>query len=294
MTPVWWRSPQFWARVGRFATALLICFALLRFWWWIGTPVWLWAIAALLACALLTKVAMYEGTWRGWLKVKFREWGTDIRQLWLWARLAFKPKRDDQDVAAMAHQARFLDGRTLSPVNIFTYLPMILGVLGMLTIGIDQWRIDRVKKERDAPCSERELSQRGDGEYRTSRASCAQLGATNEVAREWARRATEAEQTRDAEVTRIREETAATIARQQAEAQRRQALAARQRRRENEGIEAALGGGAPDLERSLCELSGRVDCGPAVGESGGPLPPATHSVPDAGGRADDQPAATTP
>jgi hypothetical protein len=288
MIPAWWRSPQFWVRVGRFATALTIALMILRFLWWANTPIWLWFGLLLLAIAVLTKVGMFEGTWRGWFKVKLREWSTDLRQLWMWARLAFKPKRDDQDVAAMAHQARFLDGRTLSPVNIFTYLPLILGVLGVLTIGVDQWRIDRVKKERDAPCSARELTQRSDGEYRTSRASCAQLGATNEVAREWMELAEQAEAQRDAEVTRIRDEMAATIARQQAEAQRRQALAARQRRRENEGIEAALGGGAPDLERSLCELAGRADCGPPSGADSAPVAPAPAIVPDAAARADGQ------
>lgn len=270
-----------WPRIMRAITVLAIELLVLRFLWWANTPVWLWLIAAAVALYVLYRVIRARVSIIAWVRFKIREWATDVKQLWFWARLAFKPKRDDHDVAAMAHQARFLDGRALSPVNIFTYLPLIFGVLGVLTIGIDQWRIDRVKKERDAPCSARELTQRSsDGEYRTSRASCAQLGATNEVARAWAERAVQAEEQRDAEVTRIREETAATIARQQAEAQRQQALAARQRRRVNESIEAGFGAGPPDLERSLCELSGAVDCAGTGGAEQPAVAPAPAVVPD--------------
>lgn len=259
---------------------------------------WLWPplkwVAWIGAVYVAVQALRHRGPLIGLARIKMREWGTDLRQLFLWARLAFKRRRDDQDVAAMAHQARFLDGRMISPVNIFTYLPLILGIVGLVTIGVDQWRIDRIKRERDAPCSERELSQTDGGRFRTSRAACAQLGATNEVAQLWQRRASQVEQEWARDLASIREETAAEIARQQADAQRRQAALARQRRRDNESITTALGGGPPDLERSLCELAGLADCAPASGDGAGAGAPPASVVPGDAGSAGAAAASSAP
>lgn len=268
-----------WARIARICTAMLLAGLIV----WISLSMW-WPLRGILwagALVFMFNVVRYRGSWRGWLRIKLREWATDIKQLWMWARLAFKRKRDDQDVAAMAHQARFLDGRMLSPVNTFTYLPLIIGIVGLAAVGIDQWRIDRIKRERDAPCSQRELSQDDAGQFRTSRASCAQLGATNEVAQQWRQRAENVELEWARDVQSIRDETADEIARLQQAAQQRVAASTQQRRRINEGIEAALGGGPPDLERSLCELAGNADCGASDRASNGASDAAPIVMPDA-------------
>lgn len=270
------------ARGLRIASAVLLALAVL--WLLRGlSMVLLVILTAVLICAVV-KISLHEGSWRGWITIKLREWSTDVQQLWMWLRLAFQRERDDHDVAAMAHQQRFLEGRMMSPLNLIRFAG-ILAIVALFSGGgllVQEWRISRLKQERDAPCSPRELSRNRDGEFRTSRAACAALGATNEVAAEWRTRAEEEREARETQVASIRAETAAEIQRQQAAAQRRAELNARQRRRENEGIEAALGGPPPDLERSLCELAGRSDCGAAGTDAGGDAAPAPSPVPDGG------------
>lgn len=271
--------PALLARAARCAIAVAIGAALLFWAWGIWPPFWI-ALACVVAIAV-ARVCLYSGTWAGWFRIKFREWAADIRQLGLWARLAFKPRRDALDTATMAHQHQFLMGRVMSPMNIFTVLPLILALGGTAYGAFSGWRVERLKDQRDAPCSARELTQDDNGDFRTTRASCAQLGATNQVAAQWRERATEIEREHNQTVAQIREETAAEIARQQRAAQRRMAVTAQQRRRNNEGIEAALGGQPPDLERSLCELAGRVDCGPTGGADQSAPAPAAGALPSA-------------
>lgn len=270
------------ARALRIASVVLL--ALILLWLVRDLSTVAVVVVAVVLVGLVVKIGMYEGSWRGWWTIKLREWATDIQQLWLWLQLAFKRERDDHDVVTMLHQQRFLEGRMASPLNLLRFAGILLIVLfvsGGLNF-VQEWRIARVKRERDAPCSPMELSRDRQGDFRTSRASCAALGATNEVAAEWRARAEEERAQRETQVASIRAETAAEIQRQQAAAQRRAELAARQRRRENEGIEAALGGPPPDLERSLCELAGRSDCGSAGTDAGGDAAPAPSAVPDGG------------
>lgn len=267
------------ARILRMgAASLLIGIALALtwgWWWWLRSLVWLGL------AFFAWRVVEYPGSWVGWLRIKLREWSADVRQLWLWAGLAFKPGRTAIDTATMAHQQQFLQGRIMSPMNIFTVLPLVLALGGVSFGAFNGWRVDRLKDARDAPCSERELSQTDAGAFRTTRAACAQLGATNEVAQQWRERAEQVEQDWSRDVRSIREETAAEIARLQRQTQARVAVATNQRRRTNEGIEAALGGEPPNLERSLCELAGHVDCGPASGSDGATGAPASDGVPRA-------------
>lgn len=250
--------PRIGARALRFVAALLICgliLYLLR-----SLPLWVLCVLAAAMAYAMARVAMFEGSWVGFARVKLREWATDIRQLWLWARLAFTPGRDQHATAAMAHQHQFLQGRLMSPMNIFTVLPLVVALLAILYGGFQGWRAERAEKQRDAPCSERELRRNRDGEFRTTREACAALGATNDVAQAWRNRAVEIETERDQIIASARREAADELERAQAAERRRRANAERTRRRENEAISAALGGVAPDLERSLCELAGRTDC----------------------------------
>lgn len=273
-------DPRFAARIARCVIIITLGAVVLYAAWGIWPPFWLGL--AVLVGIVVARVCLYGGSWSGWLRIKLREWAADIRQLGLWAQLAFKPRRDALDTATMAHQHQYLRGRFMSPMNIFTVLPLILALGGTAYGAFSGWRIDRLKDQRDAPCSARELTQNEEGEFRTTRASCAQLGATNAVAAEWRDRAGEIEREHNQAVARIREETAAEIARQQQIAQRRTAITAQQRRRVNEGIEASLGGQSPDLERSLCELAGRVDCVPAAGADQPAASPPAGAVPSPG------------
>lgn len=234
----------------------------------------------------LYRVARYSGSWLGWLRVRVREWGNDARQLGLWARLAFTPGRDQGATAAMAHQHQFLQGRIMSPMNIFTVLPLVLALGGVSFGAFNGWRVDRIKAQRDAPCSERELTRGRDGEFNTTREACAALGATAEVTAEWEAYATRLKDERDGIAARVRAEAAQELERARASEERRRAAAARMRRRENETVETALGGGAPDLERSLCELAGRLNCEATADRLASPPPAAASSVPSVDGGAD--------
>lgn len=196
---------------------------------------------------------------------KFTEWRNDAKQLGLWISIAFQKDRDAHSTATMTHQMQFLQGRLMSPMNLFAIAAVVI-VIGMSGCGIQEWRIKRVKAERDAPCARHEILRNGNGNFRTGRASCASLGAEIESARGWRNRAIEAEAGRIRDVARIQMET--ELARN-AELTRRVRQAAsndRQRRRQNEAITAALGGPSPDLERSLCELAGDGECA-ATGSS---------------------------
>jgi hypothetical protein len=218
---------------------------------------------------------------RLWWARKTAEWRNDIRKFGLWWKLAFTRNRDAQATATMVHQQQFLQGRVMDPVNLIT-IAVVAIVLLPLVGGFQEWRINNVKRERDAACSDNEVERNRDGDFRTRRQSCAALGATIESARDWRDRAIEAEAARIRDVARIQQEN--ELARI-AEMERRERAAAttdRQRRRQNEAITAALGGASPDLDRSLCELAGRVDCA-ATGSSAGATAPAPASaVPDAG------------
>lgn len=217
-----------------------------------------------------------------WFKGKVQEWANDLRQLRFWVENAFKPNRDAQATAAMAHQHQFLSGRMLSPINVFTVAPLILALVFACLSMFSMWRAHKAEEDRDAPCSDLELSVNGKGEYRTTRAACAALGATNAVAVQWRDQAKRLADEHQRDIDQVRAETASEIARLQAAAQRRQAASRQQGRRINEAIEAALGGAPPDLDRSLCELAGQVDCG--VSDPGaGPSPAAPAIVPDGAG-----------
>lgn len=214
---------------------------------------------------------------RFWWVRKTTEWSNDARKLRLWLQIAFSRNRDAQATATMVHQQQFLTGRVMDPVNLI----MIAGaaiVLLPLVGGFQEWRINNVKRERDAPCSEREVTRDDDGNFRTHREACSALGATAEAALDWRNRAIEAEAARIRDVARIQQEN--ELARI-AEMERRQRMAQtteRQRRRQNEAITAALGGPSPDLDRSLCELAGGVDCTGTGSETGATEPPATGGV----------------
>jgi hypothetical protein len=227
---------------------------------------------------------------RFWWARKTAEWRNDVRMLGLWLKLAFTRKRDAQATATMAHQQQFLQGRIADPVNVIM-IAVVAVVMLPLVGGFQEWRINRVKAERDAPCSDREVSRDDDGNFRTRREACAALGATAEAALDWRNRAIEAEAARIRDVARITQEN--ELARI-AEMERRARVAAtteRQRRRQNEAITAALGGPSPDLDRSLCELAGRVDCAGAGSETGSTSPADASGVLGEGGGAD---AATDP
>lgn len=203
---------------------------------------------------------------RAWWLRKINEWKNDARAVGLWFKLALSSNKDKHATATMAHQQAFLTGRLMSPMNLF---PLAIGAILLLPLigGIQEWRINRVKAERDAPCSEREISRNDDGEFRTHREACATLGDTIEAAHSWRARA----HTLEAQL--IHDVAAATLEGQEAlqrETNRRERAAAtarRQGRRNNESIASTIGAGPPNLERSVCELAGGVDCaatGPAA------------------------------
>lgn len=222
---------------------------------------------------------------RFWWARKTTEWNNDIRKLRLWLQLAFTPKRDAQATATMVHQQQFLQGRMMDPVNLIMIAVAAI-VLLPLVGGFQEWRINNVKRERDAPCSETEVSRNSDGDFRTRRQSCSALGATIESALDWRNRAIEAESARIRDVARITQENElARIAEQERRA-RVAATTERQRRRQNEAITAALGGPSPDLDRSLCELAGRVDCAETGGETEPASPTDTGGVLSESGRTD--------
>lgn len=222
---------------------------------------------------------------RLWWARKTTEWSNDVRKLRLWLQLAFTPKRDAQATATMVHQQQFLQGRMMDPVNLI----MIAGaaiVLLPLVGGFQEWRINNVKRERDAPCSDVEVSRNDDGEFRTHRQACSALGATIESALDWRNRAIEAEAARIRDVARITQESELARVAEQERRSRMAATTERQRRRQNEAITAALGGPSPDLNRSLCELAGSVDCAATGSETGATTSSGTDSVSSASGQPD--------
>jgi len=224
---------------------------------------------------------------------KVTEWQSDVKQLRLWLKLAFTRNRDARATATMAHQQQFLQGRIADPVNMIMIAAVAVIALPLVG-GFQEWRIGRVKAERDAPCNDRELSRDSDGEFRTSREACASLGATAEVASEWRTRAIEAEAARIRDVARIRMENDLATRAEQARRVRSEASQTRQRRRQDEAIASAIGGPAPDLERSLCELAGGSDCGATGSGSADPAPVAgdlsSGAAGDTGGDSADTPA----
>lgn len=213
------------------------------------------------------------------VRAKLAEWSSDVKQLGLWLSLAFKRNRDAQATAAMVHQQAFLTGRIMSPMNLFFIAGMaIVGSLGV--VGFQEWRIGRIKRERDAPCSQRELTLNARGQYQTSRASCAALGETLTVAVQWQARAKEFEALRESDLARVRSESEALLAADRERRTRAEATASRQRRRQNEAVISALGGAPPDLERSVCELAGGDACGVSVAADGA-SPAAASDLPAA-------------
>lgn len=226
-----------------------------------------------------------------WRK-KTGEWSNDIRQLGLWLSLAFTRNRDAHATATMAHQQHFLQGRIMSPMNLFVIAGAAITLLPLVG-GFQEWRINRVKHERDAPCSDMELSRRDNGEFRTTRAACAALGETTESAFQWRTRAIEAEAARIRDIAQIREETELARRAEMARRQRAAESNERQRRRQNESITSALGGPSPDLARSLCELSGATDCSAAGSTAPSGEPAAAGDLPDGAGGAADNPGSST-
>lgn len=222
---------------------------------------------------------------RFWWARKIAEWKNDTRKLGLWLQLAFTRNRDAQATATMVHQQQFLQGRVMDPVNVIM-IAVVAVVLLPIVGGIQEWRINNVKRERDAPCSEREVSRDDDGNFRTRREACSALGATAEAALDWRNRAIEAEAARIRDVARVTQENELARVAEQERRQRVAATTERQRRRQNEAITAALGGPSPDLDRSLCELAGRVDCAGTGSEAGSTTSSGTDSVPSESGRTD--------
>lgn len=252
---------------------------------------WLVVVSVVLVGAAL--VWINREALRFWWARKMAEWRNDVRMLGLWLKLAFTRKRDAQATATMAHQQQFLQGRIADPVNVIM-IAVAAVVLLPIVGGFQEWRINRVKAERDAPCSDREVSRDDDGNFRTRREACAALGATAEAALDWRNRAIEAEAARIRDVARITQE--GELARI-AEMERRERVAAtteRQRRRQNEAITAALGGPSPDLDRSLCELAGRLDCAETGGAAGSTSPADAGGVSSESGRTDSTAGADAP
>jgi len=244
-----------------------------------------WIVGWFAGCAIGAAALYWREDIARFARKKLAEWRSDARQLGLWLQLAFRRNRDALDTATMTHQMQFLQGRLMSPMNLFAIAAIAVAFVP-LTFGFQEWRINRVKAERDAPCSDYEMSRSRDGKYRTSRASCADLAATIASARAWRDRAIEEEARRIRETAQIRLENEELLRR---ETQRRIAaerVVTQQRRRTNEAIASALGGPAPDHERSLCELAGRSDCVPAAGGGSGGEAPAASRMPDGPGRAD--------
>jgi hypothetical protein len=235
--------------------AAIIAAILVRLWLGMATMI---VVAGLAIVALTFRVRILI-----WLRAKLAEWASDVKQLGLWLHLAFRRKRDAHETAAMAHQQQFLSGRIMSPMNLFAIAAVcVIGSVG--AVGFEEWRIGRIKRERDAACSQRELTLNSAGRYQTSRASCSALGATLGVAAQWQTRANSIEALRNQDHARLRDESAAALVLENQRRVRANASLNRQRRRQNEAIVAALGGPAPDLERSVCELAGGVDCAGSV------------------------------
>lgn len=252
----------------------------------IGAVLLLLAIIFVLRAPLLLLLLALAGTlvWfnrervRQWLAVKLVEWKSDARQLGLWLKLAFTPRRDVHQTATMAHQMAFLSGRVMSPMNLFAVAALAVALLPLL-FGFEEWRISNIKGERDRACSGRELSKDHGGNYQTTREACADLGRTQESAIAWRARAQEEASAHRRDVEQVRSEGDAAVTRERQRRQRDNAALERQRRRDNETISSAFGGAAPDLERSLCELAGQGDC-PATGTGGaGSGAPAANGVP---------------
>jgi len=214
---------------------------------------------------------------RRWWARKTTEWHNDVRKLKLWLQLAFTRNRDAHATATMVHQQQFLTGRMMDPVNLIM-IAVVAVVLLPIVGGIQEWRINNVKRERDAACSDREVTRDRDGEFRTRRQSCAALGATAEAALDWRNRAIEAEAARIRDVARIQQENELARIAEMERRERMTQTTERQRRRQNEAITAALGGPSPDLDRSLCELAGGVDCTGTGSEAGAAEPPAASGV----------------
>jgi hypothetical protein len=251
---------------------------------------WLMIVAIVLVGAFLAW--RNRASLRLWWARKTTEWRNDARTLRFWLQLAFARKRDAQATAAMAHQQHFLQGRAMDPVNMIVIATVAVVALPIIG-GIQEWRINRVKAERDAPCSDVEVSRNRNGEFRTRRQACSALGATIESALDWRNRAIEAEATLIRDIARIRQENELARIAEMERRERAARTSDRQRRRQNEAITAALGGPSPDLDRSLCELAGRVDCAATGSETGATPTAGPDSVSGESGRAD-EPAATDP
>lgn len=230
---------------------------------------------------------------RFWWARKTAEWKNDTRKLGLWLKLAFTRNRDAQATATMAHQQQFLQGRVMDPINVIM-IAVIAVVLLPIVGGFQEWRINNVKRERDAPCSEREVSRDDDGDFRTRREACSALGATAEAALDWRNRAIEAEAARIRDVARITQESELARVAEQERRARVAATTERQRRRQNEAITAALGGPSPDLDRSLCELAGRIDCAETGSPAGSTTPTDASGVSSESGGADSAAGADAP
>jgi hypothetical protein len=250
-----------------------------------------WQIGLYLFCVAMLLVAwMYREPLRRWLVVKLTEWRNDAKQLGLWIRLAFTRKRSTLETATMTHQMQFLQGRIMSPMNLFT-VAVVAVLLVPLVFFAQEWRIGRIKAEARRECSDHELTRNPNGRYRTDRQACADLGAQREAAAEWRTRAIEAEARAIRDIARIREEDRLARVAEQQRRVRSAALTERVRRRQDETITAALGGPSPDLERSLCELAGDGQCAPAEPASGNPVPAAPLDLHAGSG---DDPISTAP
>lgn len=263
--------------------AFIVSVALLR----TGAEIFGWMMMTLVAGAAAFLAWRNRASIRVWWHRKLGEWSSDSKQLGLWLKLAFTQNKTPHATATMAHQQQFLAGRIMSPLNLFPIA--IVAVLALpLVGGVQEWRINNVKRERDAPCSDRELTRNDRGNYRTSRAPCAALAETALSARAWRNRAIAAESAHVRDVASARLEGQESLQREIARRQRAEASSARQRRRDNEALTSAIGGRAPDLERSLCELAGREPCSTTGADAGASPPAAPVSVPSGTGDASDE------
>lgn len=240
-------------------------------------------VVCFVVLAILVAVGwIYRDRLRAWATVKLTEWNNDLKQLGLWVRLAFSRRRSTLETATMTHQMSFLQGRLMSPMNLFGVAAAAV-LLVPLTFAAQEWRINRIKNEARMGCTDIELSRTQDGRYRTQRQACADLGAQREAAAEWRTRAIEAEARAIRDVARVREEQELALAAEQERRRRSAALSERTRRRQNETIVAAIGGPAPDLDRSLCELAGAGECPPSPGSVEPAPAPAAGTVPSGAG-----------
>lgn len=246
----------------------------------IGSAVWIVALAALAFFGWI-----YRDRISAFVRRKLGEWQNDLKQLGLWTRLAFTRNRDAHATATMTHQMQFLQGRMMSPMNLFAIAALVI-FCGIGGLSFEEWRIGRLKRERDAPCAEHEVERNDRGDFRTTRAACAALGATQESARAWRARAIEEEAGRIRDVATARLESDEQLRLAQQRIERTEAAQRRQRRRDNEAIASAIGGPAPDLDRSLCELAGRVDCTASGSEAGSAAPTPADGLPSAAGDGD--------